>query len=43
MAGNYLIDTNIAIAFLEGEKSIVDRILELDDTFISAITVGELY
>lgn len=43
MAGDYLIDTNIAIAFLDGEQAVVDRILESDDTYISVITVGELY
>jgi tRNA(fMet)-specific endonuclease VapC len=42
MPGSYLLDTNIVIPFLDGERSVVDRVLRLDGIHISAITFGEL-
>jgi tRNA(fMet)-specific endonuclease VapC len=42
MAGDYLIDTNIAIAFLSGERVVIDRILNANMTCISVVTFGEL-
>ena len=40
----YLLDTNICVFFLRGEKSIAEQILNngIDNCFISEITVAEL-
>ena len=43
MSGSFLLDTNIAIAFLEGELAIVDRVTQTDSVLLSSTIVGELY
>jgi tRNA(fMet)-specific endonuclease VapC len=42
MAGDYLIDTNIAIAFLAGEQVVIERVLDANATCMSVVTFGEL-
>lgn len=39
---NYLIDTNILIRFLKGQTELFDLFDELENLFISSISVGEL-
>ena len=41
----YLLDTNICVFFLRGNKSIVEQIINngIDNCFISEITVAELF
>lgn len=44
MSGNsYLLDTNIIIAALGGEKDVIDNIHAAKRIFIPSIVVGELY
>jgi tRNA(fMet)-specific endonuclease VapC len=43
MSGSFLLDTNIAIAFLEGESVIVDRVTQAEGVLLSSTIVGELY
>ena len=43
MSGSFLLDTNIAIAFLEGELAIVERVTQADSVLLSSTIVGELY
>lgn len=43
MPGSYLLDTNVAIAFLNGERQVTERIASADAAFLSAISFGELY
>ena len=43
MSGSFLLDTNITIAFLEGESSIVDRVMQAERVLLSSTIVGELY
>jgi tRNA(fMet)-specific endonuclease VapC len=42
MAGNYLLDTNIFVAFNAGESSVVNRVAT-ETVFLSAVVLGELY
>jgi tRNA(fMet)-specific endonuclease VapC len=42
VAGKYLIDTNIAILFLNNKEFVVDKIMGSDQIFICSIVVGEL-
>ena len=42
MAGKYLIDTNIAILFLNNKEFVVDKIMASDQIFICSIVAGEL-
>jgi tRNA(fMet)-specific endonuclease VapC len=44
MIGNkYLLDTNIIIAWLQGETAIADKIEKSEEVYIPIIVVGELY
>ena len=43
MNGRYLLDTNAAIALLNGEPPILDFVLGADELFLPVISVGELY
>lgn len=44
MIGNkYLLDTNIIIAWLQGETAIADKIEKAEEVHIPIIVVGELY
>lgn len=43
MSGNYLLDTNIAIAFFSGEQPVVDRFNAADEILLSSTVVGELF
>ncbi|WP_161541551.1 type II toxin-antitoxin system VapC family toxin [Rhodothermus marinus] len=43
MNGRYLLDTNIVIALLAGEGSVVQSIIEAREIFIPVIVLGELY
>ncbi|MFQ6083468.1 MAG: type II toxin-antitoxin system VapC family toxin [Candidatus Aminicenantia bacterium] len=40
--GRYLLDTNIVIAFLKGEKKIVDHFASAEELYLSVVTLGEL-
>ena len=40
MPGSYLLDTNIAIAFLNGERQVTERIASADAAFLSVISFG---
>jgi tRNA(fMet)-specific endonuclease VapC len=42
MSGNFLLDTNIAIAFLENEAAVVRQVNEADNVFLVSVVVGEL-
>ena len=42
MSGNYLLDTNIAIAFLENEAAVVRQVDEADAVLLVSVVVGEL-
>jgi len=43
MAGDLLLDTNVAIAYLAGEETVVRRLLETDVVYLSTVVVGELF
>ncbi|NOY28829.1 MAG: type II toxin-antitoxin system VapC family toxin [Planctomycetes bacterium] len=43
MAGDLLLDTNIAIAYLAGEETVVRRLLETEAVYLPTIVVGELF
>jgi tRNA(fMet)-specific endonuclease VapC len=42
MSGDFLLDTNIAIAFLENETAVVRQVGEADRVFLATAVVGEL-
>jgi len=43
MAGSYLADTNIVIAYLKPEPTVVQRIDVVGAIFVSSVVLGELY
>lgn len=43
MSGRYLLDTDIVIPLLNGERSVRLALENTEKTFLSAISVGELY
>ncbi|XWK89306.1 MAG: type II toxin-antitoxin system VapC family toxin [Phormidium sp.] len=43
MNGRFLVDTNIVVAFLEGETSVQTRFTEAEAIFVPSIVIGELY
>jgi len=43
MNGRYLLDTNIVIAFLTGDRTVTQRVAATDEFYISSIVVGELF
>ena len=42
MSGSFLLDTNAAIAFLNGAPTVVDRFQAADEILLSSTVVGEL-
>lgn len=42
MAGSTLLDTSAVVAFLRGDRSLVDRLGQLDHVYTSVIVIGEL-
>lgn len=40
MTGNYLLDTNIVIAFINEELEVIQRIEHLDSITIASITIN---
>ena len=43
MNGRFLLDTNITIAFLSGERAVVNQVIEADAYFVSSTIAGELF
>jgi tRNA(fMet)-specific endonuclease VapC len=43
MNGRYLLDTNVVIAFLIQDESVVDRPTPQDQLYVSSTIIGELY
>ena len=43
MSGSYLLDTNIAIALIEGDTNVNGRLNAADEVYVPVIVVGELY
>ncbi len=43
MAGEYLLDTNIVIALLDREQSVLDRVVRADRIIVPVVVLGELY
>ena len=43
MSGRFLLDTNIVIAIFAAEPAILERVATVDEVFVPAITLGELY
>ncbi len=43
MAGRFLLDTNIVIALLKGEPSVVKRLSDSDALYIPFVAMAELY
>ena len=42
-SGKYLLDTNIVIAILDGEREALSNLLGAGEVFVSAVALGELY
>jgi len=42
-SGRFLLDTNIVIALLEGDETLLSRLEEAGEVFIPAIVFGELF
>jgi len=43
VSGRHLLDTNIVIAILAAEPSVLQRVATVDEVFVPAIARGELY
>ncbi|MBA2591735.1 MAG: type II toxin-antitoxin system VapC family toxin [Pseudomonadota bacterium] len=43
MSGRFLLDTNIAIAIFAAEPAVLQRLATVDEVFVPAIALGELY
>jgi tRNA(fMet)-specific endonuclease VapC len=43
MNGRFLVDTNIVIAFLEGDASVQQNFAEAEVIYVPSIVIGELY
>lgn len=43
MGGDYLLDTNVVIAFFSAEREVVERMLAADSVVVPSIVLGELY
>jgi tRNA(fMet)-specific endonuclease VapC len=43
VSGRYLLDTNIVIALFAHDATVVERIADVDEVFVSSIVIGELY
>jgi tRNA(fMet)-specific endonuclease VapC len=42
-SGKFLLDTNIVIALLEGDETVLEQLDRASDVFIPAIALGELF
>ena len=42
MAGDYLLDTNVVIAYFNGEKSVIDKIIAAWEIVIPVAVLGDL-
>ena len=42
-SGRFLLDTNIVIALLEGDDTVLSNLDHAPEVFISAVVVGELF
>jgi len=43
MSGKFLLDTNIIIAIINNEESVIHLLSQTLDTFVPSIVIGELY
>ena len=43
MAGDYLLDTNVLIAYFAGERDVHEQMKSANSVFISVTTLGELF
>jgi tRNA(fMet)-specific endonuclease VapC len=43
MGGRYLLDSNIAVAFLNGDPNVRELVDKADEIYLPAIALGELY
>lgn len=43
MSGRFLLDTNIVIAFLGGERAVVNQVDGVDANFVSSTVAGEMF
>lgn len=43
MSGRFLLDTNIVIAIFAAEPAVLQRLATVDEVFVPAIALGELY
>ncbi len=43
MSGRFLLDTNITIAFLSGERVVVNQVDNAEACFVSSIIAGEMF
>ena len=43
MSGKCLLDTNIVIALLAGEESVLEALINVEEVFLSNVVIGELY
>jgi tRNA(fMet)-specific endonuclease VapC len=43
VSGRFLLDTNIVIAIFAAEPAVLERVATVDEVFVPAITLGELY
>lgn len=43
MGGRYLLDSNIVVAFLNGDRNVKELVGKADEIYLPAIVLGELY
>ena len=43
MGGRYLLDSTIAVAFLNGDPNVKEQVSQADEIYLPAIGLGELY
>ena len=43
MGGRYLLDSTIAVAFLNGDPNVKEKVNQADEIYLPAIGLGELY
>ena len=42
MVGEYLLDTNLFVAYFNGEQSVIDKIIAASEIALPAVALGEL-
>lgn len=42
MVGEYLLDTNLFVAYFNGERTVIDKMIAAREIFIPAVALGEL-